>query len=1169
MKTLLSESLFATASLIFAFAVPLAAEPGELDASFNSTGSVLTSISSGKSCAARAVAIQSDGKILVAGHAGHTVGYPVDGSDFAVVRYNSNGTLDTTFNGTGKVTTDFSNDDFAESIAVQRDGRILVAGTSNSGGANVLALARYNSNGRLDTTFNGTGKVTTTVGDGLANEVCMALQADGRIVVAGSMWIGAGYDFAAVRYNSNGSLDTSFNGTGIATTPIGSGFDVAFSVAVQGDGKIIAAGYSTGLHFSLVRYNLNGSLDTTFGGTGKVITDIGTESLIYSVALQPDGRIVAAGSTWSSGSGFAAAIARYQSDGSLDTSFNSTGVVTFYLPGGYTEIHGVAIQPDGKIVAAGTHDNGTNDDIVVLRYLADGRADTSFHGTGSVVTDLTGRWESANALVVQRDGKIVVAGFATDAADVVNFAVLRYLGIATEGTARFSAPVYLASETTRSALIAVRRIEGYRGMLTVHYETADGSATAGADYTATAGVLTFGSGVRSKTFRVPLLPDTTADGGETVKLLLKSASSGRTLDTATLVLREASFGLSPTNLRPGQVLKLRGTFDPLRAAYVRFRDFAANETVVRASEVTTKSARVRVPAFIDPVTLGPGAARMTVQGEQGDRVAGPAINVPVAAPTATGEAPGAFTLEFLRVTREVCGLAERHWEAIENQSGGAVDSSTLRTSLHTMETDLATMEAELQPLVDGGVDHLDLGTIGATTLTLDSSGLSLLDRMLVAAVFEGKFKPASTGLLRSRALAERPATLTPDPIGDFHDELNPTLRDKVADILGMASKGHEMAKTHVGKAFEYAEDYLGVPGELLEPWKEAFSAANYYATVVGPSVMGMAALSMAEPFIELELHRPVTIDDYQPALDQLHQGSMEFLEDHKDRLIGKLEELLAAPDRAGTLLDFVNRFDELTDLVEQALDLEDETSVISKAFEAAATIYASRPQPTASIDDCSVTEPATGTRNAAFLVSLDRVYDLPITVTFATAPGTAGTGDYTPRNGTVTFPAGTRGKFISVAVRADSINEQPEAFTVNLTGASNATLGKATGTCTILDARRLWTVSATFTVAGSDYFLAEQFALPRAGGTRTFSLGGTASAKVTVNASAMSVSGSGFGSGGSVTCTGSGAGSGSIVEGPASISASGPISGNLHCKFDDGSTADYPITGTFSATGTK
>ena len=205
------------------------------------------------------------------------VGYStVNGyQDFAVVRYNADGSLDTTFNGTGKLTTDIGTTiDSGNSVAIQIDGRIVVAGDAGVLG---LAVVRYNANGTLDMSFNGTGKVTTTGASG--NSV--VLQNDGKIVVAGGAIIGSDEQFTIVRYNSNGTLDTSFNGTGKVTTGFGGGGARGASLALQNDGKIVVIGWSwngNAEDFALARYLSDGSLDTTFNGTGKVTTAIGSGS---------------------------------------------------------------------------------------------------------------------------------------------------------------------------------------------------------------------------------------------------------------------------------------------------------------------------------------------------------------------------------------------------------------------------------------------------------------------------------------------------------------------------------------------------------------------------------------------------------------------------------------------------------------------------------------------------------------------------------------------------------------------------------------------------------------------------------------------------------------------------------------------------------------------------
>jgi uncharacterized delta-60 repeat protein len=186
--------------------------------------------------------------------------------------------------------------DEAHSVAIQSDGKIVAAGASSNGSRYDFALVRYNTDWTLDTTFNGTGKVTTSVGTDNASAFAVAIQTDGKIVAAGFS-IGSNADFALVRYNADGTLDTSFNGTGKVTTPIGSGNDFVYSVTIQSDGKIVAAGsrQDGSIDAVLVRYNANGTLDTSFNGTGIVTPPINsndTESA-RSVVIQTDGKILA------------------------------------------------------------------------------------------------------------------------------------------------------------------------------------------------------------------------------------------------------------------------------------------------------------------------------------------------------------------------------------------------------------------------------------------------------------------------------------------------------------------------------------------------------------------------------------------------------------------------------------------------------------------------------------------------------------------------------------------------------------------------------------------------------------------------------------------------------------------------------------------------------------
>ena len=347
--TLLKTALLITA--YFTLPVTLLAQNGSLDLSFDTDGMVITNIT-GDYNYGHSVAIQSDGKIVVAGFSSNGID-----NDFALVRYNTNGSLDNTFDTDGMLTTAI--DSFSEeaySVAIQNDGKILVAGFSYNGIDNDFALVRYNANGSLDTTFDTDGIITTTVG--ISNDFgqSLAIQSDGKIVIAGYSYIGGNSKITLMRYNSNGSLDNTFDTDGILTTSIGTSNDFVQSLAIQSDGKIVVAGNSyngANYDFALVRYNTNGSLDNTFDADGIVLTAIGTSNDYgHSLAIQSDGKIVMAGYS-SNGIKFDFALLRYNTNGSLDNTFDTDGILTTSV--GNADDYGmsVVIQSDGKIFVAG------------------------------------------------------------------------------------------------------------------------------------------------------------------------------------------------------------------------------------------------------------------------------------------------------------------------------------------------------------------------------------------------------------------------------------------------------------------------------------------------------------------------------------------------------------------------------------------------------------------------------------------------------------------------------------------------------------------------------------------------------------------------------------------------------------------------------------------------
>jgi uncharacterized delta-60 repeat protein len=295
------------------------------------------------------------------------------------VRYNADGSLDNNFGINGIVLTAIgSDDDRATSVVLQPDGKLVVAGTSYNGSNHDFALARYNSDGSLDLNFSNDGKVTTSVGNG-ASAFSLILQPDGKLVAAGSGLNGSKQNFALVRYNSDGSLDTSFDFDGKVLTSIGFSHSGAYSLILQPDGKLVAAGCTLSgsyENFALVRYNNDGTLDTSFGLSGRVTTAMSSDrDYASSLILQPDGKLVAAGRSYDTVNyNYDFALARYNSNGILDSSFGAGGKITTAIGSSSSDaVHSLILQPDGKLVATGTALG--IDNFVLVRYTSNGSLD--------------------------------------------------------------------------------------------------------------------------------------------------------------------------------------------------------------------------------------------------------------------------------------------------------------------------------------------------------------------------------------------------------------------------------------------------------------------------------------------------------------------------------------------------------------------------------------------------------------------------------------------------------------------------------------------------------------------------------------------------------------------------------------------------------------------------
>ena len=361
------------------------------------------------------VALQADGKIIVAGWA-----WNGSDPDAALIRLNVNGTLDTSFGGSGKLLVPVgSSTNGSYSVEVQPDGKIVLSGSSWNGTDWDISLIRLNANGTLDTSFSGDGKLTVPVGSANDRGAGILLQADGKIVVAGTSHNGSDDDFALVRINANGTLDTSFGDGGKVVVPVGSGDDAITSgsrTLQQPDGKIVVAGFShngTDDDVSIVRFNADGSLDTGFNGNGKLILPLGSgEDQASDIALQSDGKIVVTGLSHN-GTDFDLAIVRLNADGTLDTGFGTGGKLLLPVGAGDDVGSGIKVQADGKIVVTGNSLIGEDDrNPILVRLNPDGTLDMGFGNGGKLIVPVSTGDERGRDVVLQADGKIVVGGYS-------------------------------------------------------------------------------------------------------------------------------------------------------------------------------------------------------------------------------------------------------------------------------------------------------------------------------------------------------------------------------------------------------------------------------------------------------------------------------------------------------------------------------------------------------------------------------------------------------------------------------------------------------------------------------------------------------------------------------------------------------------------------------------
>lgn len=396
---------------VLVWVVPAFADnPSDLDPTFNNTGVVTNTARIGFT-----VAVQANDKIVVGGsNQGKAV----------LARYNNNGTLDTDFNTTGMVTASIQNSSMGAITVNPNDGKIVGVIIKQSGTSYEYFLTRYTITGTLDTTFNNGGIVTLPVQSTLEVGSAIVLPADGnKIVVACKSALNPNDETVIVRVNNDGSFDTSFNGTGVLTNTLGLIAPEPSAIAIDADNKIVMAGSGSGYGF-VVRYNDDGSLDDTFSDDGVVTSTIHRGD---SVAIQPDGNIVSAGSTSSVITNRDFSIIRYDTHGNLDHTFNSTGIVTTPITNQWDSGNSVAIQSNGRIVLGGISWNNllSNYDLTLIRYDNDGNLDSTFNNTGILTTSVSSSWVDNPSIALQSDGKILMVtnNYVDD-----SLLMMRYIG---------------------------------------------------------------------------------------------------------------------------------------------------------------------------------------------------------------------------------------------------------------------------------------------------------------------------------------------------------------------------------------------------------------------------------------------------------------------------------------------------------------------------------------------------------------------------------------------------------------------------------------------------------------------------------------------------------------------------------------------------------------------
>ena len=374
---------------VVAGTAPAGAWPGDPDGTWGSCGVRANNVVGSADTTGVGALLQGDGKVVVGG---------VTGPEGFIARFNADGAYDAGFGTSGRRRVASGTQAAFAAVAQQPDGRIVGAGSTTTGGASDTLLARVTTNGTLDPSFSGDGVLVTDFGGG-DSAAAVRVQGDGNIVVGGT----AGSGGFVARYTTSGGADPSFDSDGKLT-----GLPMTVqAIALQADGKIVLAGATAaaGADFALLRLNPDGSVDSSFGGASGVTTDFGGYDVVTALALQSDGKVVVTGAGHGAAGSGHTIVARYASDGTVDSTFTTVDQAF-----GMADMPAsLALRVDGKIIVSGNSKVGSDNDLLVARFNGDGSADAGF-GIGGVTLEDEGASSRAQAVLVLADGRPLVVG---------------------------------------------------------------------------------------------------------------------------------------------------------------------------------------------------------------------------------------------------------------------------------------------------------------------------------------------------------------------------------------------------------------------------------------------------------------------------------------------------------------------------------------------------------------------------------------------------------------------------------------------------------------------------------------------------------------------------------------------------------------------------------------